>query len=81
MNWLHNLWFATWASLHGNGPEALVQTVVYGLIAVAVYPPIRKWAKHEADHLHAKVDHLVRHLPDVPDFDDEKHGFTPREGK
>jgi len=76
MNWLYTLWFGyVWPSLKGNGPEALVQTVVYAAIALAVYPPLRKWAKYEVGHLHAKVDHLVKHLPDVPKFDSHKHGF------
>ena len=68
-----------WSSLKGNGPEALVQTVVYGMIALAVYPPLRKWAKRETAHLHAKVDHLAKHLSEVPAFDDRKHGFEPKD--
>ena len=79
----HGLWWVLWfdygyPSLKGNGPEALVQTIVYGMIAFAVYPPLRKWAKRETEHLHAKVNHLIKHLPDVPAFDDRKHGFEPK---
>ena len=57
MNWLHTLWFGyTWPSLKGNGPEALVQTVVYGLIALIFVPPVRRWFKKEYDKVHAKID-------------------------
>ena len=80
MNWLYTLWFGyVWPSLKGNGPEALVQTVVYGVIAAAVYPPFRSYLKRETEHLHAKMDHIIKHHPDVPAFDDVKHGFTPKE--
>ena len=61
-----------WASLKGNGPEALVQTVAYAAVAVAVYPPLRKWATKEERakraELHSKVDHIIKHHPDIPDY-------------
>jgi hypothetical protein len=80
MDWSPAEWWFVWIypSLRGNGPEAGVQTVVYAGIAMAVYPPLRKWAQRETAHLHAKVDHLVKHLPEVPAFDDRKHGFEPK---
>ena len=44
MTWIHHLWFTYfWPSLMGNGPEALVQTVAYGLIAYLFIPPFRRW--------------------------------------
>ena len=56
-HWLTTLWFGyTWPSLQGNGPEALVQTIVYGLIALVFVPPIRKWFKREYDKVHAKIE-------------------------
>jgi hypothetical protein len=69
-----------WPSLKGNGPEAIAQTILYGLIALAVYPPLRVIAKREAEHLHAKMDHIIKHHPDIPSFDDQKHGFEPKDG-
>jgi hypothetical protein len=52
-----NLWFNYfWASIKGNGPEALVQTIVYGIIAILFVPPIRRWFKAEYDKVHAKID-------------------------
>lgn len=79
MNWLYTLWFGYfWPSLKGNGPEALCQTVVYGLVAIAVYPPLRRWAKSETDHLHAKLNHVIKHHPDIPEFDAAKHGFEAK---
>jgi hypothetical protein len=87
MNWAYNVWYGyTVPSLYGNGPEALVQTIVYGLIALIFVPPIRKWFGREYQKIHAKIDkghaelhekldhnralaeHLIHHLPDVPDF-------------
>lgn len=77
LHWLYTLWFGyTWPSLKGNGPEALVQTVVYAAIAYAFYPPFRAWLKREGsklhdkiDLLHAKADHVIEHHPDVPPFE------------
>ena len=69
---MHFLWYVWidyfWASLKGNGPEALVQTVLYGAVAVALYPPLRRWANREKEHLHAKIDHVIKHHPDIPSF-------------
>jgi hypothetical protein len=82
------MWFGYfWPSLQGNGPEALVQTVVYGAVAVVVWPPARKaierFAKRHADDLkahveaeqgklHAKLDHIISESPDIPPFNPEK---------
>lgn len=70
---LYILWFGYFKpSLYGNGPEALVQTAAYAAIALAIYPPIRKWVEHEAHSgeqlLHDKLDHIIHHHPDIPDF-------------
>ena len=80
MHELNHIWFAYfWPSLMGNGPEALVQTVVYGLAAYLLIPPFRRWinahfkAQHEANAaLHAKLDHVIKHHPDIPKFVDPK---------
>lgn len=78
-NFLHYQWFGYfWPSLKGNGPEALVQTVAYAAIAYAVYPPFRHWADCELAHVHAKMDHIIKHHPDIPGFDDAKHGFAKK---
>jgi hypothetical protein len=81
---IYTLWFGyIWPSLKGNGPEALVQTIVYAGVAVAIYPPLRDWAKREAEkfhatekadreHLHAKLDHIIKHHPDIPEFPQDK---------
>lgn len=67
MNTFSQLWFNYfWPSLKGNGPEALVQTVVYGLIAIVFVPPIRRWFKAHLESIHAKVDHLILHSSEVP---------------
>ncbi len=45
-----------WASLKSNGPEALVQTVVYGALAYTFVPAVRKWVHHKFTILHDKMD-------------------------
>jgi len=74
------LWFNHfWPSILSNGPEALVQTVVYGIIAVVFVPPVRRWflghfrsvkahAAAESQALHAKLDHIIKHHPAIPPF-------------
>jgi len=80
MDWSPAEWWFVWIypSLRGNGPEAVVQTVLYAMIAVAVYPPLRHWGERELKHVHAKLDHFAKHSPDIPPFDDRKHGFEPK---
>lgn len=76
-HWGHHLWFAYFVpSLWGNGPEALVQTVVYATAAVILIPPFRKWVVghftklHEKlDLAHEKMDHIIEHHPDIPPFE------------
>jgi hypothetical protein len=81
-DWASNLWFGyTWPSLKGNGPEALVQTIVYAGVAVILIPPVRKaiekFAKRhvnaikahvsaEHDALHEKIDHIIKHTAAIP---------------
>ena len=71
MHTLYILWFGYFKpSLYGNGPEALVQTVAYAAIALAIYPPLRKWLTREEREmraeLHRKMDHIIFHHPDIP---------------
>lgn len=69
MHWLQTLWFGyAWPSLKGNGPEALIQTVVYGALAVIFVPVVRRFVKTEMRKVHAKLDHVIRYHPDIPDF-------------
>lgn len=57
MTWAHTLWFGyTWPSLKGNGPEAIIQTVAYAVIAVAVWPVARRFARREMAKVHERVD-------------------------
>ena len=68
-----------WSSLKGNGPEALVQTAAYGVIAAVLVPAVRHFLHREFDKvkthvsgenalIHAKMDHIIKHHPDIPDF-------------
>jgi len=44
-----------WASLKGNGPEAVVQTVVYGGIGILLIPVARRFIRNEAKKLHSEI--------------------------
>jgi len=73
VNWVNYVWIDYfWASLKGNGPEALVQTVVYGAVAALFIPAVRRFEKRlhaKLDLVHAKLDHVIEHHPDIPPFD------------
>ena len=67
--------------MHVNGVSVTVLSdnhAAYGLEAVAVYPPLRKAIERETKHLHAKIDHVIKHSEDVPAFNDSAHGFEPK---
>lgn len=56
MHWLYTLWYGyAWPSLKGNGPEAVIQTVLYAAAAVLLIPPVRRWLKKEAEQAHAEI--------------------------
>jgi F0F1-type ATP synthase membrane subunit b/b' len=58
MHLLHHVWYGYfWPSDLGNGPEAIQQTVLYGLIALVFVPPIRHWAERHVKAIHDKLDH------------------------
>ena len=53
LNEISNLWFNYfWPSLKGNGPEALVQTVVYAGIGLTLVPVVRKFLRKEVTRAH-----------------------------
>lgn len=55
----HTIWFHyIYGSLLGNGPEAAIQTVVYGVIALVFVPAVRRFAKREFGKVHAKIDRV-----------------------
>jgi hypothetical protein len=57
MHWLHVLWYGYYVpSLWGNGPEATVQTVVYGGAAYLLIPPVRQWINNHMKSIHDKLD-------------------------
>ena len=67
--WLHTQWFGYfWPSDKGNGPEAIQQTLVYGLIAAILIPPVRHFFKRHFEKLHSKMDHIIEHTESIPDY-------------
>lgn len=85
MNWLHSFWFHyEWSSDTGNGPEAITELLLGAFIGSFFIPRVRKWwARHiddlkshvssENKRLHAKMDHIIEHHPDIPDFKEKPH--------
>jgi hypothetical protein len=79
LHWLSVLNFGyLWPSLKGNGPEALAQTVVYGTLALYFVPKVRAWVNRHVDGLHAKLDvahkkmdHIIKHSNDIPEFKED----------
>jgi hypothetical protein len=54
---VHWTWFHYFVpSLWGNGPEAVVQTVLYSVAAVVFIPPIRHWFAGHIKSIHDKLD-------------------------
>jgi hypothetical protein len=77
MHPLYVLWYGYfWPSLKGNGPEAIVQTIVYAVIAYLFIPPFRRWMHEENVTLHAKLDHIIHHHPEIPEFVNEDDDAT-----
>jgi len=64
VHWLNNIWFDYfWPSLKSNGPEALVQTVLYAAIAFIFVPPVRRYVNAHVKSLHDKLDmHHEEHM-------------------
>ena len=46
------------------GPNIVASAVLLSLGVLAIF----KRMKREHAHLHAKLDHIVKHSPDIPDF-------------
>lgn len=69
MTWLHTLWFGYfWPSCQGNGPEAIIEIGIGILIGRLVWPRV----KHHFDAIHARLDHIIEHHPDIPPFNSEE---------
>ena len=61
MHWLWVLYFGyVWSSIKGNGPEDLTSLVIVGIIASIVIPRARRWWVAREEHLHAKLDHMLK---------------------
>lgn len=68
-----------------NIVASLVQYVGLAVLAYLVYPPFRraanKWVKghlqSENQLLHAKLDHIIKHHPAIPDFPAATPGEPP----
>ena len=59
-----------------NLVASAVQAVIVFLVVALLYPPLRRWAEAELEHVHAKADHtldllhhIIEHHPDIPNDD------------
>jgi hypothetical protein len=67
----HWTWFHYFVpSLWGNGPEAVVQTVVYGIAAVLILPPTRHWMQRHVDSI---KEHMSGETKALHEKMDEAH--------
>ena len=83
-HWLYVLWFSYgWPSDKGNGPEAIQEAAVVAVLTAVFVPLVRNFIKREfakahaelhahGELLHAKLDHIIRHHPDIPDYEESK---------
>ena len=69
-DWNPVYWWSAyfWPSDKGNGPEALQQVALGVAVASLLYPPLRAAWKRETERIHAKMDHIIKHHPDIPEF-------------
>lgn len=69
LNELHHLWFTYgWPSLQGNGPEDGMRTLAAVVLASVFYPPFHRFIRREWERMHAKLDHIIEHHPNIPPF-------------
>ena len=67
MSWLYNFIFNYWwPSIKGNGPEDATSLLIVGIVTAIVVPAVRHWIAREVSHVHAKLDHIILHHPDIP---------------
>jgi hypothetical protein len=57
-----------WPSDKGNGPENVQWTLLALIVAAILIPPIRHVIKREITKVHAKLDHIIEHHPDIPNY-------------
>jgi hypothetical protein len=73
-HWLTSQWgMWWWSSDKGNGPEAIQEIIVVGIVTSIFVPRIRRWWIAREQHMHAKIDHVLKaqahfihHHPDIP---------------
>ena len=68
-HWFHYQWFAYWwPSDKGNGPENLTWSVLAGIVVALCVPLVRHYFEQHMKSLHAKMDHIIEHHPDIPTY-------------
>lgn len=69
MTWLHNVYFHVWHWLF----QQVQLDVWFGNIVAGVVGYVAGGRRLLRDpKLHAKLDHIIHHHPDIPDFPGEK---------
>lgn len=57
-----------WEPVKTNVGGGVWWAVLVAITTAIVYPPLRHWIEHELNQIHAKLDHIVKHHPDIPDI-------------
>ena len=71
MNWLHTVWFGyAVPSLYGNGPEALIEIAILAVLGRLAWPFIKREIHSGEALIHRKIDHVIHHSEDIPEFKD-----------
>ena len=52
----------------GNTGAAIYWSLGVLIVGSIVYPPLRHWIEHELNQVHAKLDHIVKHSPEIPNI-------------
>ena len=63
-----DLWPPDRSYVGPNLVASIIQWAIVAIVVAIVYPPFRKWVERELDHVHQKLDHVIKHHPDIPPF-------------
>lgn len=58
----------------GDVVGTLVWVVIAGIVTAVLWPPLRHRIERGERELHAKLDHIIHHHPDIPEFPNKKPG-------
>ncbi len=57
-----------WEPVKTNIGAGVWWAAIVGIVSAVLYPPLRKWVEHELNQIHAKLDHIIEHHPEIPNL-------------